>query len=119
MYCYGLKFAIWWGDKSVVWNWFLATKDIEHESNAFKAKHVISYKPLASSKSPYFGAKELPVGGYLNLELCRFLLAIDDWPIQGRGLQPSAFGGVDIDEFDSHILIQLQPFSHISLRSWR
>jgi len=86
MYCYGLKFAIWWGDKSVIWNWFLATKDIEHESNAFEAKHIISCKPLASRRSPYSGEKQLPVGGYLNLELCRFLLAIDDGPIRSRGL---------------------------------
>lgn len=63
MYRYGLKLAVWRGSESVVREWFLATEDIEHESDAFEAKHIISCKALACSKTPSLVVEEYLFAG--------------------------------------------------------
>jgi len=55
-----LQFSALWCNQSIVGQRCLLSENIEHQSNALEAKHVIS------------------IGRNLNLELRGFLLAIDD-----------------------------------------
>lgn len=63
-----LQLSAWRCNQFIVWIWCLATEDVEHESYALEAEHVIS------------------VGGDLNLELRGFLFAIDDGTFAVRGV---------------------------------
>jgi len=114
MYCYDLKFTIWWGNKSVVRNRFLATEDVEHESNAFEAKHIISSKLLASVKAPSWRWSSYLLAGIsiLSCAASCLPLTMGRSEVEVLKYQLAAVCG---QVCGSHILIKLQPYSTSAL----